>query len=92
MAALYPLKMHASEEQEMKKSLDLLRAAAKGHIEKKSCFGCHNQAFPMLAFSEAKKRNFNISTEEIKAQSDFVFRRKRNWWGSRYRRLRTFNS
>lgn len=34
MAALYPLKMHASEEQEMKKSLDLLRAAARGHIEK----------------------------------------------------------
>ncbi len=26
----------------------------------------------MLAFSEAKKRNFNIPTEEIKAQSDFV--------------------
>lgn len=72
LAALYPLKMHASEEQEMKKSLDLLRAAAKGHIEKKSCFGCHNQAFPMLAFSEAKKRNFNIPTEEIKAQADFV--------------------
>ena len=72
MAALYPLKMHASEEQEMNKSLNLLRVAAKGHIEKKSCFGCHNQAFPMLAFSEAKKRNFNIPTEEIKAQSDFV--------------------
>ncbi len=72
IVALYPLTMHASEEQEMKKSLDLLRVAAKGHIEKKSCFGCHNQAFPMLAFSEAKKRNFNIPTEEIKAQADFT--------------------
>ena len=68
----YPLKMHASEEQETKKSLDLLRAAAKGHIEKKSCFGCHNQAFPMLAFSQAKKRNFIIPPEEIKAQADFT--------------------
>ena len=72
IVALYPLSMHASEEQEMKKSLDLLRAAAKGHIEKKSCFGCHNQAFPMLAFSQAKKRNINIPSEEIKAQADFT--------------------
>lgn len=68
----YPLNMHASEEKDTKKSLDLLRAAAKGHIEKKSCFGCHNQAFPMLAFSQAKKRNFNIPPEEIKAQADFT--------------------
>lgn len=67
-----PLKIHASEEQEIEKSLALLRRAAKGHIEKKSCFGCHNQAFPMLAFSEASKRNFSIPQEEIKAQADFT--------------------
>ncbi len=69
---LYPLKVQASEEQEINKSLTLLRAAARGHIEKKSCFGCHNQAFPMLAFSQANKRNLNIPKEEIKAQADFT--------------------
>lgn len=69
---LYPLNIQASEEEEIKKSLDLLRAAAKGHIEKKSCFGCHNQAFPMLAFSNASKRNIKIPSEETKAQADFV--------------------
>jgi|688.fasta_scaffold310693_1 hypothetical protein len=70
--ASYPLKIHASEEEEIKKSLTLLRAAAKGHIEKKSCFGCHNQAFPMLAFSKANKRSFEIPKEEIKEQADFT--------------------
>jgi prenyltransferase beta subunit len=70
--ASYPLKIHASEEEEIKKSLTLLRAAAKGHIEKKSCFGCHNQAFPMLAFSKANKRRFEIPKEEIKEQADFT--------------------
>ncbi|NBY01680.1 MAG: hypothetical protein EBQ87_06820 [Planctomycetes bacterium] len=69
---LYPLNIQASEEEEIKKSLDLLRSAAKGHIEKKSCFGCHNQAFPMLAFSNASKRNIKIPSEETKAQADFV--------------------
>jgi squalene cyclase len=70
--ASYPLKIQASEEEEIKKSLTLLRAAAKGHIEKKSCFGCHNQAFPMLAFSQANKRKFEIPIEEIKEQADFT--------------------
>lgn len=72
MFGFYPLIIQASEEQEIKKSLTLLRAAAKGHIEKKSCFGCHNQAFPMIAFSLANKRNFDIPKEEIKAQADFT--------------------
>ncbi len=56
------------------KSLELLRKAAKGHIEMKSCFGCHNQAFPMLAFSKVKDKNFTIPKEEIEAQTNFIMK------------------
>lgn len=55
IVALYPLSMHASEEQEMKKSLDLLRAAAKGHIEKKAALVVIIKLSPCLHFHKQKK-------------------------------------
>lgn len=72
ISQIFPLISFGTEDQEIKKSLDLLRIAAKGHIEKKSCFACHNQAFPMLAFSTAIKKNYPIPSSEIKAQTDFI--------------------
>jgi len=59
---------------EITKSLELLRKAATGHIEKKSCFGCHNQVFPMLAFSKIKDKTFVIPKEEIEAQTNFILK------------------
>ena len=35
------------------KALPLLKNGADGHIAKKTCFACHNQAMPMLAITTA---------------------------------------
>lgn len=54
------------------RSLPLLLKAAEGHIGKQTCFGCHNQAFPMIAFHAARERGFTIKDEDIKEQTDFI--------------------
>jgi hypothetical protein len=52
--------------------LPLLLKAAEGHIGKQTCFGCHNQAFPMIAFHAARERGFTIKDEDLKEQTDFI--------------------
>ena len=54
------------------RALPLLLKAAEGHIGKQTCFACHNQALPMLAFHAARERGFAIPDEDIKDQTDFV--------------------
>ena len=40
----------------IQQALPLLVQAAEGHAEQKTCYACHNQAFPMMAFATAKAR------------------------------------
>ncbi|MBX9580803.1 MAG: hypothetical protein K2X87_10890 [Gemmataceae bacterium] len=54
------------------KAMPLLRAAAEGHVDQKSCFGCHNQTYPLLAFAAAKDRGFGPPAEVFTAQAEHV--------------------
>jgi hypothetical protein len=52
----------------VERALPPLKLAAETHAEKKSCFGCHNQAFPMAAFAAAKKLGLAVEGDLIKSQ------------------------
>ena len=49
-----------------------LKKGASGHAEQKTCFACHNQATPMLAFSTAKGRGFDIPADLLKSQAEHI--------------------
>jgi hypothetical protein len=54
------------------KGLPLLRKGAEGHIEQRTCFACHNQALPILAFTTARERGFAVREEDLKDQMEFI--------------------
>jgi hypothetical protein len=54
------------------RALPLLYKAAEGHVAKQTCFACHNQALPMLAFHAARDRGFPARDEEVEEQVEFV--------------------
>jgi Prenyltransferase and squalene oxidase repeat len=54
------------------RAMPLLYKAAEGHIAKQTCFACHNQALPMLAFHAARDRGFPARDEEVEDQVEFV--------------------
>jgi hypothetical protein len=56
----------------VEKSLPLLLKGAEGHVEQRTCFACHNQAVPMLAFTTARARGFAVRDEDVQKQLDFV--------------------
>jgi hypothetical protein len=54
------------------RALPLLVKGAEGHVEQKTCFACHNQAFPVMALSAAKPRGFAVTGEQLKRQAEHV--------------------
>jgi hypothetical protein len=58
--------------QAVEKALPLLAQGATGHVEKKTCFACHNQAFTMAAFDIARKRGFAVPDGLIAEQIEHV--------------------
>lgn len=54
------------------RAMPLLVAGAEGHVEQKSCFACHNQAFPMMAFAAARPRKFDLPAGLFTAQANHV--------------------
>src|SRR4051812_34512420 len=58
---------HATE-----RALVPLKKGASGHAEQKTCFACHNQAPPMLAFATAKERGFDIPANLLESQAEHV--------------------
>ncbi|HEY2787498.1 MAG TPA: hypothetical protein VGJ05_21255 [Fimbriiglobus sp.] len=54
------------------KALVPLEAGAAGHIEKKTCFACHNQTYPTLAFATARSRGLAVADAVLKDQADHV--------------------
>src|SRR5262245_37577931 len=49
-----------------------LQKGASGHAEQKTCFACHNQATPMLAFATAKERGFALPADLFKSQAEHI--------------------
>jgi Prenyltransferase and squalene oxidase repeat len=54
------------------KALPLLVKGAKGHVEQRICFACHNQASPILALTTAQERGFPVADEFLKTQREFI--------------------
>ena len=51
-------------------SLLLLTAAAKGHLDHRDCFACHNQGLTVMALVKARSRGFVVDEEEISLQAE----------------------
>ena len=71
-AALATVPTPANVRAATERAVPLLLKAADGHIHKQTCFACHNQALPMLAFHAARGRGFTIRDDDLKAQTDFI--------------------
>ena len=56
------------------KSLPMLVKGAEGHVEKRSCFACHNQAFPVMALAAARDRGFEVADESFTTQAEHIAR------------------
>ncbi len=56
----------------VEKALPLLAKGAEGHIAQRTCFACHNQAMPMLAFTLAEGKGFASRKEEQQKQMKFI--------------------
>ena len=54
------------------KALPLLAKGAEGHAEQRTCFACHNQAVPMVAFAAARSRGLKLPDGLLKAQTDHI--------------------
>jgi len=56
----------------LNKAIPLLATAAQGHIDQRTCFACHNQAFPMMAFAAAKARGFELPKDVFQSQTEHI--------------------
>ncbi|QJW93450.1 prenyltransferase/squalene oxidase repeat-containing protein [Frigoriglobus tundricola] len=49
-----------------------LKKGANGHAEQKTCFACHNQAPPLLAFATAKGQGFDVPADLFASQAEHI--------------------
>ncbi len=54
------------------RAMPLLLRGAKGHIRKRDCFACHNQAIPLLALTTARDRGFVVRDADVKEQLEHI--------------------
>ena len=54
------------------KVLPLLWKGAEGHVAQRTCFACHNQAIPLLAFTMARRHGFSVPESGLKKQTEFI--------------------
>ncbi len=54
------------------KALPLLKKGAEGHVAKRTCFACHNQAIPIFALTTARARGFALADDDLTKQLDFI--------------------
>lgn len=52
----------------IERAIPLLEKASAGSADERTCFTCHNQAVPIFALAEAKKRGFAINEENLQRQ------------------------
>lgn len=56
----------------VERALPLLLKGAQGHTKKRTCFACHNQALPLLAFKTAGAHGFPVRTDDVHQQTKFI--------------------
>ena len=56
----------------VEKALPLLEIASARSAEQRTCFTCHHQAFPIFALNEARRRGFQVDSENLKRQTQHV--------------------
>jgi hypothetical protein len=56
----------------VERALPLLVKGAEGHTAKRTCFACHNQSVPMLAFHVARSRGLAVTEELVPKQAKFI--------------------
>ena len=52
----------------IRRALPLLERGSAGSARERQCFTCHNQALPVLAIAEARKRGFKIDENNLERQ------------------------
>ncbi|HEY1375476.1 MAG TPA: exo-alpha-sialidase [Gemmataceae bacterium] len=67
-AAADPAAVRAAVE----KALPLLVKGADGHVAERTCFACHSQAQPILAFTAARDRGLAVPAWDLPKQLDFI--------------------
>jgi squalene cyclase len=65
------------------KSLTLLQKSAAEYTVHRQCFSCHHQALPILAYTQAKARGFDVDEKELERQlkftADFLAKNRANY-------------
>ena len=56
----------------VEKALPPLVKAADGHMAERTCFACHNQALPILAYTIARDRGLAVPEWDLSEQLDFI--------------------
>jgi hypothetical protein len=62
----------APARQAVERALPPLAAAATGHADQKTCFACHNQAFPMAAFAAVRGKGFALPETLVADQAEHI--------------------
>jgi hypothetical protein len=58
--------------QAIDRALPLLLRGAEGHTENRTCFACHNQALPVVAFATARARGFDFPATRLRDQFEAI--------------------
>lgn len=56
----------------VERALPLLVKGGEGHMAKRSCFACHNQALPVLALTAARSRGFAIDSDALRRHDEHI--------------------
>ena len=56
----------------VREALPVLWAGADGHSAERSCFTCHHHAVPLLAFTTAKAKGFEVPADKLAELIEFV--------------------
>jgi hypothetical protein len=56
----------------VKSAVPQLIAGASGHAEQKTCFACHNQAYPLLALTAARDNGFTVPDKFFQTQAKHI--------------------
>lgn len=67
-----PLAKPDPVEKAVRLAVPQLLAGATGHTEKRSCFACHNQAYPALALVAARKRGITVPDDFFTSQAEHI--------------------
>lgn len=56
----------------VQRALVPLQQGARGHIDQKTCFACHNQTYPLIAFHAARSRGIAVPEQLFRDQAEHI--------------------